>query len=150
MSESFVAAVGRKVVSRASAAEIGALSRLVVDVDTRQVTALVVGKGRKARIVEWRALSGFGPDAVMVTDDAAVCEPGDAEEKAAVGGTFELVGKRALTDLGTELGTVEDVLFDPETGALERLMVGGRPYPASTLLGNGSYAVVLDSAADLV
>jgi sporulation protein YlmC with PRC-barrel domain len=145
MSDSFTAAVGRKVVSRTSAAEVGSLSRLVVDVATRQVTALVVDKGRKARLVEWTALSGFGPDAVMVADDAAVRQPADESEKAAVGGTFELIGKRVLTDLGTELGTVDDVLFDPQTGSLEKLLVGGHQYPASTLLGNGSYAAVLDS-----
>ena len=69
MSDTFTAAVGRKVVSRASATEVGSLSRLVVDVDTRQVTAFVVGKGRKTRIVDWAALSGFGSDAVMVADD---------------------------------------------------------------------------------
>jgi sporulation protein YlmC with PRC-barrel domain len=145
VSESFTAAVGRKVVSRTSAAEVGSLSRLVVDVATRQVTALVVDKGRKARIIEWTALSGFGPDAVVVADDDAVRPPADETDKAAVGGTFELVGKRALTDLGTELGTVDDVLFDPQTGALEKLLVGANRYPASTLLGNGSYAVILDS-----
>ena len=145
MSDSFTAAVGRRVVSRASAVEVGALSRLVVDVATGQVTALVVDKGRKARIVEWAALSGFGPDAVMVADEAAVRPPADDREKAAVGGAFELVGKRALTDLGTELGTVEDVLFDPQTGAVEKLLVGSCQYPASSLLGNGSYAAVLDS-----
>jgi sporulation protein YlmC with PRC-barrel domain len=145
MSESFTAAVGRKVVSRASAAEVGSLSRLVVDVATRQVTTLVVGKGRKGRLVEWTALSGFGPDAVMVADEASLREPTDENDKAAVAGTFELIGKRALTDLGTELGAVDDVLFDPHTGALEQLLVGSHRYPASTLLGNGSYAVVLDS-----
>lgn len=145
MSDTFTAAVGRKVVSRASATEVGSLSRLVVDVDTRQVTALVVGKGRKARIVDWAALSGFGPDAVMVADDGAVREPADEGETAAVNGTFELIGKRALSELGTELGKVDDVIFDPQTGALEKLLVDGTEHPAATLLGNGPYAAVLDA-----
>jgi sporulation protein YlmC with PRC-barrel domain len=145
MSDSFTAALGRKVVSRASAVEVGSLTRLIVDVATRQVIALVVDKGRKARIVEWATLSGFGPDAVMVADDAAVRPPADESEKAAVSGRFELVGKRVLTDLGTELGTVDDVLFDSHTGALEKLIVAGHQYPASSLLGNGAYAAILDS-----
>ena len=145
MNETFTAAVGRKVVSRANATEVGSLSRLVVDVDTRQVTILVLGKGRKARIVDWTALTGFGPDAVIVADDGAVREPTNESETAAVGGTFELVGKRALSERGTELGKVDDVVFDPETGALEKLLVDGIEHPASTLLGNGSYAAVLDA-----
>ena len=111
--------------------------------------ALVVGKGRKARIVDWTGLSGFGPDAVMVADDAAVRRPAGETETAAVGETLELVGKRVLTDLGTELGTVDDVLFDPDTGVLEKLLVGGKEYPATTLLGNGSYAAVVSTTTDV-
>ena len=45
--------------------------------------------------------------------------------RAAVDGTFELIGKRALFQLGTELGKVDDVMFDPQTGALEKLLVDG-------------------------
>jgi sporulation protein YlmC with PRC-barrel domain len=144
VTDSFKGAIGRKVVSRASAAQLGTVGRLVIDVGTKMVTLVVVGKGRKAKVVGWDQLSGFGPDAVMVSDDGALHTAADDREKAAANGTDELLGKRVLTELGRELGTVEDVLFDAETGSVEQLVVGEQHYPAATLLGNGSYAAVLD------
>jgi len=30
---------------------------------------VVVGKRRKARLIDWQDLSGFGPDAIMVADE---------------------------------------------------------------------------------
>jgi sporulation protein YlmC with PRC-barrel domain len=143
MSETFRAAVGRKAVSRASAEDLGPVRHLVVDVAHKRVSAVVIGKGRKARIVDWSDLSGFGPDAVMVVDDGALRVPVDDHEKAAVDGKLDLVGKRALSDLGNELGKVDDVVFDPSTGQLESLVVGDQEHPAAALLGAGSYAAVL-------
>jgi sporulation protein YlmC with PRC-barrel domain len=143
MSETFRGAVGRKAVSRASAEELGNVSRVVVDVEHKAVAALVLGKGRKARLVDWEALSGFGPDAVMVADDGALRSPADDADKAAVSGAFELVGKRALSDRGNEIGKIEDVTFDPATGKLELVIAGGQERPAEDMLASGSYAAVL-------
>jgi uncharacterized protein YrrD len=50
--------------------------------------------------------------------------PVDGHEKASVDGKLDLVGKRALSELGNELGKVDDVVFDPNTGRLELLIVG--------------------------
>jgi sporulation protein YlmC with PRC-barrel domain len=147
MSETFRAAVGRKAVSRVSAEDLGPVRHFVVDVAHKRVGAVVVGKGRKARIVDWADLSGFGPDAVMVVDDGALRVPVDDHEKAAVDGKLDLLGKRALSDLGNELGKVDDVVFDPATGQLERLVVGDQEHPAAALLGFGSYAAVLADTA---
>ena len=143
MSETFRAAIGRRAVSRASAEKLAPVRHLVVDVANKQVSALVIGKGRKARVVDWTDLSGFGADAVMVMDDGALRAPVDDHDKAAVAGQLELVGKRALSELGNELGKVDDVVFDPGTGHLELLVIGDQEYPATRLLGNGSYAAVL-------
>ena len=73
--------------------------------------------------------------------------PVDDHEKAAVDGKLDLVGKRALSDLGNELGKVDDVVFDPSTGQLESLVVGDQEYPATALLGAGSYAAVLGNTS---
>jgi sporulation protein YlmC with PRC-barrel domain len=148
MSERFAAAEGRKVVSRTSAEELGDVSHVVVDVKDRQVTALVVGKGRKAVLVDWDQVNGFGPDAVIVADDDALHAPRDDHEKAAADGKLELLGKRVLSDMGDELGKASDVVFDPESGALETVVIGDRELPASSLLGAGSYAVVVKAPAE--
>jgi sporulation protein YlmC with PRC-barrel domain len=147
VSERFAAVAGRKLVSRASAEELGALSHLVVDVGQRKVTSLVTGKGRKAVLVDWDQVSGFGPDAVMVAEEGALHAPRDDHEEAAADGKLELIGKRVLSDKGEGLGEISDVVFDPATGAVESLIIGEQEIPATSLLGAGSYAVVVKAPA---
>jgi len=143
MSERFAAASGRKVVSRTSAEELGKLAHIVIDAKRRQVTSLVVGKGRKALLIAWDQVSGFGPDAVMIADETALHEPRGDREHADADGKRELVGKRTLSDAGNDLGTVTDVVFDPDTGAIESILVDDREEPAASLLGAGSFAVIV-------
>jgi len=145
VTDSFRAVAGRKVISRASAQELGTVGHLLVDAQERRVTAVIIGRGKKARLADWSALSGFGPDAVMVGDDSALRPAADDREGAAADGRLEIVGRRALTEHGNDLGIVEDVLFDPRSGALDSLRVGDRDVPASALLGAGSYAAVFDA-----
>jgi sporulation protein YlmC with PRC-barrel domain len=148
MSEGFAAASGRKVVSRTSAEELGEVAHIVVDVKRMRVASLVVGKGRKAHLVAWEDVSGFGPDAVMVANESALLEPRDDHERAATTGKLELIGKRALSDTGTDLGPISDITFDPETGTLETLVLGDREEPAASLLGAGSFAAIIQAPAD--
>jgi hypothetical protein len=51
MSDSFRRAVGRKVVSRASAEDLGAVTHLLVDAQRREIAA--VGRGKKSQLVKW-------------------------------------------------------------------------------------------------
>lgn len=148
MSDSFRQAYGRKVVSRASAQDLGTVSHLLVDIDERRITAVTVGRGKKARLVDWAQLTGFGPDAVMVSNEGALRAAVDDRERAGVGGELEMLGKRALTTRGNELGTVDDVRFDPGSGAVEVLVIADREIPAGSLLGSGPYAVVLDGSEE--
>jgi sporulation protein YlmC with PRC-barrel domain len=148
MSERFIAVAGRKVISRATAEELGKLAHLVVDIKRRQVAWLVVGTGRKASLIAWDQVSGFGPDAVMIADDNALVDPSDDHGKAAASGNLELVGKQVLSDVGNLLGSVGDVVFDPGTGAIESIVIGDREEPAASLLGAGSFAVVVREPAD--
>jgi len=117
----------------------------MVDAERRAITGLIIGKGKKAQVVDWTQVSGFGPDAVMVNDEGALRAPTGDTERRAVDGVLELVGKRALSDGGNELGILEDIMFDPATGALEAFRIGGEEIPAGALLGSGSYAAVLSA-----
>jgi uncharacterized protein YrrD len=148
VSESFRQALGRKVVSRASAHQLGTVAHLLPAADCRTVAAVVIGRGKKAQLVDWDHVSGFGADAVMVADDAALRAPSDHREHSAASGKLELLGKRTLSELGNELGPVIDVLFDPVSGVIETLAVAGRQIPAEALVGAGSYAVVIDATQD--
>jgi len=147
-SESFRAAVGRKVVSRATAHELGPVAHLLVTPDCQQVAAVIIGKGKKAEIVDWLQITGFGADAVMVSDESALRPPQDDRERAAANGKLELLMKRTLSELGNELGSIGDVTFDPQSGVVETLKVDERPVPADAVLGAGSYAVVVAASQD--
>ena len=70
--------------------------------------------------VEW-----VGPDAVMVVDEGALRMPADDRERAATEGKLELVGKRALSERGTELGELDDVTSTPNRN-LQELVIGDR------------------------
>ena len=147
MNDSFRRCSGRRVVSRASADDVGRLGHLLVDAEQRRITAVVIGKVRKARLVDWEEIIGFGPDAVIISDDAAARPPADDHERAATHGELDVVGRRVLTDRGTDVGVVDDVTFDPGTGSVLALLIGQREVPAGALLGSGSYAVVIDAVA---
>jgi sporulation protein YlmC with PRC-barrel domain len=143
MSERLTAAVGRKLISRESAEGLGRLTHVVIDVKERRVTALVAGKGRKAALIDWEQVGGFGPDAVMIVGESALHPPRDDHENAAAHGKLDLVGKRVLSDRGDALGEASDVVFDSDSGAVETVLIGEREVPATSLLGAGSYAVVV-------
>ena len=145
MSDSFERATGRKVVSLATAQEVGDIAHLLVDTERRAVAALVIGKGKRAKLVDWAQVTGFGPDAVMVSDDAALRAPENDRERLAASGALELVGKRVLSETGNGLGAIDDVMFDPSTGTVEAIRIGNREIPADSLLGSGSYAAVLSA-----
>jgi sporulation protein YlmC with PRC-barrel domain len=148
VSESFRGATGRKVISRASAGDLGIVSHFLVDVGQRRIAALVVGRGRKARLIDWAQVSGFGPDAVMVSDEGSLRAAAGDREQAAADGKLDMLGKRTLTETGNEVGTISDVTFDPATGAVEMLQIGDRQIPADSMLGSGTYAVVVDASQE--
>ena len=119
---------------------MGEVGQFVVDAAGRRVAAVVVGKGRKARVVDWDAIVGFGPDAVMVESEDRAREPAEGETKA------DWLGRRLLDDHGFELGAVDDVEFDAESGALRSIGVKDREaVAAERVRGAGSYAVVVGS-----
>jgi sporulation protein YlmC with PRC-barrel domain len=149
MSETYRQTIGRKIVSRASANELGAVSDLLFDARRRRISGLVVGHGRKASIVDWESVSGFGPDAIMVTDDAALRDPAGEKEALAGKGKLGLVGTRVLTETGNESGTVTDLVFDPDDGSVVALLVGEREISPDALLGAGTYAVVVTVDYDI-
>lgn len=148
MSDSFRRAAGRKVVSRASAQEIGSVDHVLIDAARPRIAAVIVGKGKKAQLIDWEHVSGCGPDAVMVSDEGALRPPEGDREQAAADGKHAMVGKRVLTERGNDLGTIDDVTFDPETGFVLMLLIGDREVPAGSLLGSGPYAVVLDATQE--
>ncbi|MDQ1397663.1 MAG: hypothetical protein QOG64_2922 [Acidimicrobiaceae bacterium] len=139
----FTEAMGRPVLSRATAERLGEVKHLIVDVGQRRITLLAVGRGRRSQLVDWEALSGLGPDAVMVESEQRVRDAADDRDKAAAAGKLDLLGKRVLTDRGFTAGTVTDIVFEAETGMVTEIRTESGPIAAERLRGAGSYAVVV-------
>ncbi|OUC94979.1 PRC-barrel domain-containing protein [Streptomyces swartbergensis] len=132
----FSQARGLPVLTLTDADEIGVLKSLTVDAPSGVVTHVRV-RGRHSRkesVLAWGALHAIGPDAVLVRSAAAPSE---------VPPHHELPGLRILTETGYELGTVQDVVFEPETGRIEAVRTAHGDLPADRLLGLGDYALVV-------
>jgi uncharacterized protein YrrD len=140
-------ALGEKVVSKSSAETLGSVDGVVIDPKPGTITAVRLGKGRKARLFSWASITAFGPDAVVVEDDDAVHEAADELEVRWVDGGFDVIGARVLSDHGNEHGAIVDIEFDDATGALVNIQpTQGAVIAADRLLAVGSYAWIV--AAD--
>ena len=110
--------LGEKVVSKASAETLGSVDGVVIDAANRKITGLRLGKGRKAKIVPWDTVSGVGTAAVIVREDDALRDPADGVEQRFASGDIALIGGLVLSDRGNAHGTVTDIEYDADTGAL--------------------------------
>ena len=138
----FSEADGHKIVSTSTAGTVGKVSGFVVDPATRSVRALEVRKADSGDVLLWSRVTRFGPDAVTVAGPDAITEA-DEDVTRMRGKDHQLVGKRVLSTEGDELGTVTDVVFDGDSGAVNLLELGEVEVAGVRLRGVGSYAVVV-------
>ena len=139
----FSEAQGRKVVSTSDATTVGLISSFVIDPAQRRVVALSLSKPTGAGpMLPWAGINAFGSDAVTVAgaNVLVAAEPDLAELGAKA---HAILRKRVLTSAGYEIGTVRDVEFDPADGRLISLVLDDHNWDGQTLLGVGSYAVVV-------
>lgn len=137
-------AAGRPVVSRASAETVGDLKHVVVDVAARRITALhVAGRRKKARLVDWERITGFGPDGIVIEGEESARGTADALERAVVAGDLDLDGRLVLSEAGDSLGALQDILFDESDGAIGAVVVGGAEHDGGLLRAIGPYCVIL-------
>jgi sporulation protein YlmC with PRC-barrel domain len=132
----------RKVVSTSTAAKVGKVEGFVVDPRARAVLALELRKTTSGEVLRWADVEAFGTDDVTVVTDDAITEAGE-QVTALLGKDHRLVGKRVLSTAGDELGTVDDVEFEPSSGAVTLLVLDHGEVAGVRLRGVGSYAVVV-------
>lgn len=134
---------GRPVMNTSTATTEGKISHPLVDPHTSRVVGFALSKTHgKANTLHWEDLRHFGPDAVTVDSADAVAEPrGRAAELSAK--HMEILGKRVLTDQGDELGEVDDLHFDPDSGEVVALVTAAGPLEAERMIGLGSYALII-------
>ncbi|MFD5699526.1 PRC-barrel domain-containing protein [Streptomyces lasiicapitis] len=142
--------LGRVVVDAAGAARLGSVDGLVLDASHdpgRSHSRIAALRLRDAKtedeVIAWAGIHAVGPDAVIVTADRPV-SLGTADSPAA-SESQSLLGKRLLTDLGHDIGTLDDLTFDTGTGRVERLTSSrGEQLAGERLIGIGTYAMVVN------
>ncbi|HKR51827.1 MAG TPA: PRC-barrel domain-containing protein [Pseudonocardiaceae bacterium] len=134
----------RDVVNTATATRMARIDGFVVLPGPARVALLRLGKVSGAgTLLAWEDVQGFGPDAVTVATDAVIRPAHDVLEQRAEDNDLEILGKRVLTEQGTELGTITDVDFDPSTGAVTTLITKTETIAGDRLIGLGGYAAVV-------
>jgi sporulation protein YlmC with PRC-barrel domain len=138
----FSEAHGYKVVSTSTAETVGKVDELVVDPRSRSVVALGLKKTDTGQSLRWGDLAAFGSDAVTVASADLITEP-TADIAALTGKDHHLIGKRVLDTRGDELGKVDDVEFDQQSGEVTGVLIAHDKLQGARLIGVGSYAVVV-------
>jgi sporulation protein YlmC with PRC-barrel domain len=136
-------AIGKPVILRETAEQVGDVHFFAVNAADRQVTALVVAKGRRSSVIDWAQIQSVGPDAVIVEGTR---EPTSDDDRA-VSGALHPIEKRVLSDRGNELGTTADIEID-DGGSIQTLHVADQVVDGTRLRGVGSYAVVVTADPD--
>lgn len=132
------------VVNTATATRVARVDGIVVLPGPARVALLRLGKVHgPGTLLAWEDVQGFGPDAVTVADKWAMRPARNALERRAEDKDLEILGKRVLTEHGTDLGTITDVDFDPETGAVITLITNSGTIAGDRLIGLGGYAVIV-------
>jgi uncharacterized protein YrrD len=136
------------VYAKDSADEVGRVIRYVIAPATHRVAAVhVAGRRRRAQLVDWSSIVGFGPDAVVVDSAGSLRPAGDDHERRVTSGALDLPGRRVLTDSGYDIGELTDVDFDESSGVLELVRTTRTTVGGDGLLAIGTYAVVVRHTA---
>ncbi|CAK7285934.1 PRC-barrel domain-containing protein [Streptomyces sp. RM1] len=133
---------GLPVITAEEAEQLGRVSGLTIDPRTRSVVCVrLSGAPKHATTIAWDLIEGVGRSAVVVRSLASAGLGRDAFPTH-----HEVLGKRVLTEHGTEHGTLKDIAFDTATGHIHTLYTALGEISGNHLLGIGEYAVVVRGA----
>ncbi|MGK7907861.1 MAG: PRC-barrel domain-containing protein [Synechococcus sp.] len=106
--------LGSPVIDQTSAAQVGIVSEVWVDLERQQVLALSVIDSAFDRIERFLVLG----DRVKIGRDAILIESDDAFEEPDLEGLEKVIGLNVVTETGTRLGRIKNFLFDPDSGEI--------------------------------
>ncbi|GAA0611078.1 hypothetical protein GCM10009547_11390 [Sporichthya brevicatena] len=132
----------RPVVATSTATTLGHVAGFLIEAEAARIVGVRLETDGDANVLPWDRLESFGPDAVTVADADVLRTPADSAEERRADPDLDPIGKPAIEETGNGLGVVDDVDFDPETGALRAVLTEVYELPADKLLGLGSYALV--------
>lgn len=138
--------IGRPVIELDSGRYLGEAREVIVDLSNGTVVGVVVQRGRWFRstwFLPFENVLSCGDGAVTVENEEALISRGQFAQRKGTG-QHQLVGKRVLNDQGRDLGTLDDIFFDPgsfevtgyqiSSGIIQDLLEGKRSIPAVPLM----------------
>lgn len=117
--------IGRPVIGP-SGRRYGEVTDLLVDAGGQRLVALVLspfGLFGSPRVLTVESVSSFGPDVVLVDD-----EPGSQVgfgPSRTLGEAKDLLGKRYIDRHGSDVGVLEDLIFDEVSGRVTGFKLSG-------------------------
>lgn len=139
--------MGRKVISVAGGEDVGEIKAVVVDRGANRIERFQVGgRKRSPEMIDWEQVQSIGSDAVMITAAEDVHESRkDEPDDLYVRGDIEIIGATVLDTAGFERGSVTDLHFDADSGAVLAAMTNDGRVAAEQLRSLGTYALVIDA-----
>jgi uncharacterized protein YrrD len=113
---------GRPVVTLDTAEDVAEVRDVLISYRSTSVVGFSLNKrgflGSPMRErLPWSRVAALGRDAVMVESAAALGEGDEVMEEAAASDDRDVIGAAVMTDGGTRLGTVEDVIVQVDGGS---------------------------------
>ena len=100
--------------------------------------------GPLKQMIPWTNVTALGRDAVMIPDAGALVANADFAVPVSSVGRGDILGSRVLTDAGTDLGKVVDVIVEVQDGGgSQQADVVGYEIEPSDALGKGSKRVYI-------
>jgi sporulation protein YlmC with PRC-barrel domain len=117
--------LGTQVISQNSAARLGIINQLWVDLERRQVLLLSVQKqvfAATSLMMELAQVAALGPDAILIPNE-------EVFDDFELEGLSRIVGNEVVTEGGVRLGKVKDFLFDRLSGFVSTLVISNLGIP---------------------
>ncbi|HYY55949.1 MAG TPA: PRC-barrel domain-containing protein [Pyrinomonadaceae bacterium] len=134
--------IGRIVLSRATANKLGPIRDLVVEPSKGELAGLLVQMPDESlRLIDYREIYSFGPDAVMINSDESAIPAPDSPLKGLPLARGNLVGVKVITEGGKLLGNIANLyihlaetsllVYEVRSSLLDKLLGHALYFPAS-------------------
>ena len=155
--------IGLKVITINGGREIDDVQDLIYDPSSQRVLGLIVDRAgwfNDSKIIPIENVKNIGEDAVMVESRESVLKGSDAGEEISelLASSRALTRTKLITEDGKELGDVEDIYFDEQTGKVIELIVsegmvkdvqsGKKRVKTSDIITIGKDATIVSAATE--
>lgn len=113
--------IGMPVFSLEQGKEIGGVKNLIFDPVQRKITGLILKEGglfREPEILPYGEIEAIGPDAILIRrrEEESAIEPKMEIDKEDLKESFNLTGRKVVSEEGHDLGTIYDLDVNERTG----------------------------------